>query len=207
MKESEEVDGHSKDRVAALTDGIYSVAMTLLVIDLKLPDGIELQDSRELAHALIALEPKFTTWANSFFVLVLFYMANLRSMRALRGLDAPLAILYMVQLALVSLMPFSTALVGEYRPVLLSQVIYSLNMGALAVLSLMVSRHITRQPSLLRAPVSPAAMRAGQLRAISVLAISAAAVPIAMIWPRGGQIAFLLMLLVIPLTKRLERAT
>ena len=41
MKESEEVDGHSKDRVAALTDGIYSVAMTLLVIDLKLPDGIE----------------------------------------------------------------------------------------------------------------------------------------------------------------------
>ena len=41
MKEGEEVDGHSKDRVAALTDGIYSVAMTLLVIDLKLPDGIE----------------------------------------------------------------------------------------------------------------------------------------------------------------------
>ena len=80
-------------------------------------------------------------------------------------------------------------------------------MGVLAVLSLMVSRHITGQPSLLRAPVSPAAMRAGQLRAIGVLAISAAAVPIAMIWPRGGQIAFLLMLLVIPLTKRLERAT
>jgi uncharacterized membrane protein len=205
MKEGEEVDGHSKDRIAALTDGIYSVAMTLLVIDLKLPDGIELRDSRELAHALIALEPKLTTWANSFFVLVLFYMANLRSMRSLRALDGPLAVLYMVQLALVSLMPFSTALIGEYRPVLLSQVVYSLNMGALAVISLMVSLHITRHPSLVRAPLSPGATRAGQLRAISVLAISAAAVPIAMIWSRGGQTAFLLMLLVIPLTKRLEK--
>jgi uncharacterized membrane protein len=153
----------------------------------------------------MALEPKFTTWANSFFVLVFFYMANLRSMRALRALDGQLAVFYMVQLALVSLMPFSTALVGEYRPVLLSQVIYSLNMGALALLSLMVSRHITRHPLLLRAPLSPGANRAGQLRAISVLAISAAAVPFAMIWSRGGQTAFLLMLLVIPLTKRLER--
>ena len=205
MKESEVVDGHSKDRIAALTDGIYSVAMTLLVIDLKLPDGIELGDSRELALVLVALEPKFMTWANSFFVLVLFYMANLRSMRGLRALDGPLAVFYMMQLALVSLMPFSTALVGEYRPLLLSQVVYSLNMGALAVLSLLVSRHITRHPSLVQAPLNARAARAGQLRAISVLAISAAAVPLAMIWSRGGQTAFLLMLLVIPLTKRLER--
>ena len=48
MNEVEEVDRHSKDRVAALTDGIYSVAMTLLVIDLKLPETIELRDSRAL---------------------------------------------------------------------------------------------------------------------------------------------------------------
>jgi uncharacterized membrane protein len=206
MNEDEEVNRHSKDRVAALTDGIYSVAMTLLVIDLKLPEGIELKDSRDLAQALIALEPKFSSWVTSFLVLVLFYMGNLRSMRALHALDSRLTVLYVAQLALVSLLPFSTALVGEYRPVFLSQVIYSLNMAALAVLSLMVSRHLARQPSLLRVPFDAATVRAGRLRTISVLAVSVAAVPIATIWPERGQTAFWLMLLVIPITKRLERA-
>jgi len=94
-----------------------------------------------------------------------------------------------------------------FPAVLLSQVVYSLNMAALAVLSLLISRHIARRPSLLHAPVSPAVARAGRLRAISVLAISVAAVPMAMMWPGSGQAAFLLMLPVLPLSKRLERAT
>jgi uncharacterized membrane protein len=196
---NQEIDGHSRERVAALTDGIYSVAMTLLVIDLKVPESLELLNSHELAQALIALEPKFTTWATSFFVLALFYMGNLRSMRALRTLDNQLAIVYVMQLALVSLMPFSTALVSEYRPVLLAQIIYSLNMASLAVLSLIASRHITRHPSLLHAPIDPDKDHAGNVRSISLLVISVVAVLLSMVWPGSGQLAFLLMLLVKPI--------
>ena len=203
--QTEAADGESKNRIAALTDGLYGVAMTLLVIDLKLPERLELRDSGDLAQAMIALEPKFTTWATSFFVLVLFYMGNVRSMRVLRALDGPLVALYVMQLALVSLMPFSTALVGEYHPVLLSQAIYSLNMAGLALLALMVSRRIVRQPSLLRVPLNPGAIRAARFRMTSVLITSVAAIPIAMVWPGRGQFVLLFLLLAIPLSKRLER--
>jgi uncharacterized membrane protein len=196
---NQEIDGHSKERVAALTDGIYSVAMTLLVIDLKVPESLKLWNSHELAQALIVLEPTFTTWATSFFVLALFYMGNVRSMRALRTLDTKLVIVYVMQLALVSLMPFSTALVSEYRPVLLAQIIYSLNLASLAVLSLIGSRHITRHPSLLHAPIGPDRVHAGHVRSISVLVCSVVAVLSAMVWPGSGQVAFLLMLLVKPI--------
>lgn len=205
MKDDEDGDSHTKDRIAALTDGIYSVAMTLLVIDLKLPEAADLQTSGELAKALIGLEPKFLTWVTSFFVLALFWLGHLRSIRLLRGLDGTLVTLYLVQLGFVSLMPFSSALVGEYAPMVLSQVIYSLNMAGLSVLSLMISRHIHRHPALQRMPLSAASVSAARLRVIGLLAISIAAVPIAMVVPGGGNQAFLLMLLIVPISHRIER--
>jgi len=205
MKEDEEGDSHAKDRIAALTDGIYSVAMTLLVIDLKLPEAADLQTSGDLARALIGLEPKFVTWLTSFFVLALFWLGHLRSFRPLRALDGTLITLYLLQLGFVSLMPFSSALVGEYAPMLLSQVIYSFNMGALAVLALMISGHIHRHPALLCMPLNAASVRAARLRVIGLLVISVAAVLIALVAPGGGNQAFLLMLLIVPLSHRIER--
>ena len=64
--------GLSAHRVEALTDGIYAVAMTLLVIELKLPDHSQIHGADDLAQALANLLPKVLAWVISFGVLAFF---------------------------------------------------------------------------------------------------------------------------------------
>lgn len=58
--------GLSKHRLEALTDGIFAVAMTLLVIELKVPERAGMELSR-LAQAIADLIPTFSAWIISFF--------------------------------------------------------------------------------------------------------------------------------------------
>ena len=61
----------SKHRLEALTDGIFAVAMTLLVIELKIPETAQIKVPEDLIAALLHLLPKFIAWLISFFVLAI----------------------------------------------------------------------------------------------------------------------------------------
>ena len=77
----------SAARHDALSDGIFGVAMTLLVLDLRLPENFNPADDQELLKALLALWPKFFPYALSFFVLGLRWraLARVRAAEILRG--------------------------------------------------------------------------------------------------------------------------
>ena len=66
------------NRSEALTDGIFAVAMTLLVIELKLPQHGLVHSAADLLAALFALLPKAIAWVLSFFVLALFWIGHHR---------------------------------------------------------------------------------------------------------------------------------
>jgi uncharacterized membrane protein len=68
----------SAARLDALSDGIFGVAMTLLVLELRLPDDFNPADGQELLKALLALWPKFLPYALSFLVLGLRWRALVR---------------------------------------------------------------------------------------------------------------------------------
>jgi uncharacterized membrane protein len=65
-------------RIDALTDGIFAVAMTILVLDLKRPDEFHPADDAAVAHALIDLWPKFLPYVLSFYVLGSTWLANIK---------------------------------------------------------------------------------------------------------------------------------
>ncbi len=65
-------------RFDALSDGIFAVAMTLLVLDLRLPEDFHPHDERELLHALYELTPRFIPYALSFLVLGLRWLSGLQ---------------------------------------------------------------------------------------------------------------------------------
>lgn len=193
-------------RSEALTDGIFAVAMTLLVIELKLPDVDRLQSSRELAGALGALLPQAIAWLISFFVLALFWTAHHRVFSHVRRADTTLVWLNLIQLAFVSLMPFSCALIGE-KGVLLAQVVYSSNMAMLAVTGLLIARHVLRHPELGSAPMPLAIYLGARLRIGVLIAISVVAVFLAWLvpWPGAGNMAFMLMAVITPISRRMEQ--
>ena len=66
------IQGRNVDRLAALSDGIFAVAMTLLVLDLHLPTAAEIHGEGELLAALCALGPQWITYGMSFLTLGIF---------------------------------------------------------------------------------------------------------------------------------------
>ena len=184
----------SKHRIEALTDGIYAVAMTLLVIELKLPAHESIKTQADLINAVGHLLPKFLAWVISFLVLALFWLGHHKLFHNVRHVDGRLLALNLVQLGLVSLMPFSSALSGEFGATLFSQIFYSMNMSLLALLALLIARHIYQHPELWHPPMSKGAYLGSRFRIAGLIVISAVAIGIASVLPAGGNVAFMLMM-------------
>ncbi len=204
MKDTQHAGQHSTHRIEALTDGIYAVAMTLLVIDLKVPEVARVHDVGDLIDAVAGLSPKFLAWLISFLVLALFWFGHHRTFGYVHRATGRLLALNLAQLALVSLMPFSSALIGQYGGVLFSQVVYSANMVAVALFSLMISRYVYRHAELSSAPMPLSAYRGAQIRIFGLIAISVIAVVIGKVSPGLGNIAFALMSIIMPVSRRIE---
>ena len=192
-------------RVEALTDGIFAVAMTLLVIELKLPEHGN-ASAEALGEALFSLVPKAVSWLLSFFVLALFWVGHHRVFAFVKRADATLVVLNLVELAAVSLMPFASALSGEFSSLYVAHVIFAINMAVLALTALMVLRYVHRHPEL--GSTMPRGLYVGaRLRILGVAGISVLAALLGAVlpYPAMGNMAFMLMAVISPLSHRLER--
>ncbi|MEO6895988.1 MAG: TMEM175 family protein [Caldimonas sp.] len=193
-------------RIEALTDGIFAVAMTLLVIELKLPEHGNAASAAVLGEALVALLPKAVSWLLSFFVLALFWVGHHRTFAFVRHADAKLVVLNLIQLAAVSLMPFATALSGEFSSLYAAHVIFAINMAMLAVTALVVLRYVHRHPEL-GSPMPRGLYAGARLRILGVVGISVLSALLGAVlpYPAMGNMAFMLMAVISPLSHRLER--
>jgi len=154
----------SKHRIEALVDGIFAVAMTLLVIELRLPE--HLNSDAQLHEALIELLPNFGSWLVSFVVLGVFWMANHRIYSHVRQVDTSLVWWTLLMLAGASLLPFASAVNGRVASQL-AQAVYSAVMILTIAGSLMVCRHVHRNPQLCAHPMDSGTYRCSRARPIS----------------------------------------
>ena len=104
---------YPKARLDGLNDGVFGVAMTLLVIDLRLPEDLH-PEGGGLLRALIELWPKFLPYVISFFVLGLRWMANVQV--AIKGerVSESFARWWLVSLFLITCVPFTTIVFGRF---------------------------------------------------------------------------------------------
>lgn len=184
----------SKARLEALSDGIYAVVLTLLVLELKLPPLATASDGT-LNEALLALLPKGLVWMLSFWVAALFWLAQGRVLRQSDELDRPALLIELGHLALVTLLPFSTALIGEHGDRVAAALVYSAHLALLAALSLLRVARLRRHVELQAAAFDAPAMRAQMRRDWVVLACALAAVALAFVAPGWNMLAMLGILL------------
>lgn len=180
----------SKNRLEALCDGIYAVALTLLALDLKIPPLAD-ATGPALDAALLALLGKGLMWVLSFWVAALFWLAQNRVLRAYAELDGPALSIELIQLALITLLPFSTALIGEYGDLMAAALIYSGHLTCLALLSLLRMARLLRKPEL-RAPGFDVVLLRWQLRRAGLLfACALVAMALAPFAPAWNMLAML----------------
>ncbi|HEX9390842.1 MAG TPA: TMEM175 family protein [Usitatibacteraceae bacterium] len=200
-------NGMGKHRLEALTDGIFAVAMTLLVIELKLPETIHHASAAELAQAVVDLLPKFISWLISFFVLGIYWYSHQRMFRFVRHIDGRLTSLSLIFLGLVSLLPFASALSGQATRALLSQVVYSSVMLLIGVASLWSARYVYKHPELCGStPMPTATFRAARFRTLGLMCIAIVAVVIGKLLPGAGNMAFSLMVFISIIGRKMEAA-
>jgi len=108
------IAGQSVERLAALSDGIFAVAMTLLVLELRLPAAQAIHSERDLWRTLVALSPRLITYLMSFLTLGIFWVGQQTQLNHLLRSDRDLSWIRLAFLFAVTLTPFSTMLLAEF---------------------------------------------------------------------------------------------
>lgn len=108
------IAGESVERIAALSDGIFAVAMTLLVLELHGPAKEAVHTEHDLWRALAAMAPQLVTYLMSFLTLAIFWNGQQAQLNRFARTDRDLTWIQMVFLFAISMMPFSTRLLAEF---------------------------------------------------------------------------------------------
>jgi uncharacterized membrane protein len=109
-----QITGQSLERLAALSDGIFAVAMTLLVLDLHVPASELIHSQGELWHTLAEAVPQLVSYIVSFMTLGIFWNGQQAQLNAFERSDRHLSWIHLGFLFAVTLMPFSTRLLAGY---------------------------------------------------------------------------------------------
>jgi uncharacterized membrane protein len=121
------IAGQSVERLAALSDGIFAVGMTLLVLDLHVPLREAIRSEHDLWHGLLALAPRLLMYMMSFLTLGIFWVGQQTQLNHLERSERSLTWMHLVFLFAVTLMPFSTMLLAEFIEYRLALIAYWLN--------------------------------------------------------------------------------
>jgi uncharacterized membrane protein len=122
-------------RLDALTDGIYAVAMTLLVLDVRLPDDFRPETAAELSRGLIGLWPKVFPYLLSFAVLGLRWLATVQVRSRSDRVGGGYIRWWLASLLLTTCIPFSTIVVGRHASLPPAVWLYAGNTALLAIAS------------------------------------------------------------------------
>lgn len=127
-----ELSGQSLERLQALADGVFAVAMTLLVLDLRLPESSG-DDGSALWHQLQDLGPQFAAYLLSFTMLGTFWLAEHTFLARCRRSDRTLSWAALSFLFFVSTLPFSASTLAEHTHVTLAVLLYWANLLGLGL--------------------------------------------------------------------------
>ncbi|WP_448322058.1 TMEM175 family protein [Streptomyces sp. CO7] len=130
-----------KHRVLALTDGVVAIALTLLVLDIDVPDGLE---GQALADALGDVQGQVGTFLLSAVVIALFWRAHHSVLRDAEWIDGFLFWCNVAFLALVSLIPFPTRVLADYGDRPLGPGLYGAVIGTVALVLYVMAVRIAR---------------------------------------------------------------
>jgi uncharacterized membrane protein len=128
------IQGRSLDRLAALSDGILAVAMTLLVLDLHIPTVAQVHSESELLAALGALGPQWIAYGMSFLTLGIFWAGQQTQLNHIGEGTRDLTWIHLGFLFAVTLLPLSTRLLAEFITYRAALLIYWLNLLALGAM-------------------------------------------------------------------------
>jgi uncharacterized membrane protein len=162
------IAGQSLERLAALSDGIFAVATTLLVLDLRVPVSTisnRITNEQDLWNALIKLGPNLLPYLMSFLTLGIFWVGQQTQLNYFKQSNRHLTWIQLAFLLAVTLMPFSTGLLAAYITFRIAMMTYWLNIVLLGVM-LFVSWRYAQHAQLMKEEVTAEICSANERRIV-----------------------------------------
>ena len=177
-------------RIVAFTDGVFAIAITILVLGLDVPEELP---GPALRDFLVDAWPQLFAYFLSFAVIGRYWVAHHHVFGMLRGFDQRLMALNLLYLSLIVLIPFPTNLLGEYGSRSDPVMLYAFVLASASLLSWLMLRY-----ALAHEHIDPSALPAARtaygatLQPAIVFYLS---IPIAFVSPLAGQLFWLTLLL------------
>jgi uncharacterized membrane protein len=175
------------ERVVFFSDAVYAIAITLLALELKVPE-LEIQNTSELLRGVLAEWPRFLAFALSFWIIAIYWLAHHRYFRHIMRYDERLIALNFLMLFFLVLIPFTTLVLGEYGDFAGGVWLYAVDMLCLGLSSGWLWHHASAQRRLVRADMDARLVRHMQLRALTTPL--AAVIVILLSFVLGGYASF-----------------
>jgi uncharacterized membrane protein len=181
-------------RTLALSDGVFAIAMTLLVVGIALPSISDASSAGDMLDALNDLSESFISFFISFAVIARYWAAHQQQFSLLARMDRGFVGLNLVYLAFIALLPFPTDLLGNYFQNPISIVVYALSVSLVSGMEVVLLRKAYRA-GLLTYPMPEEVYRWGVISSTSPLAFFLLSMPVAFL---NTTVAVLMWLLTVP---------
>ncbi len=192
-------------RVEALGDGIFAIAMTLMVLELKIPEWQDEVSNERVWHYLQDLAPSLFAFALSFIILGIFWFAHRLEYIFISSSNRKLIWLNILFYFAICMIPFSAAMLGRYSEDQLVEVFYGVNLIVAAELLHWIWNYGTSIPELCEREVPKELRKEIQLLFVLAPAVYAVAIGISFVEPRWSFYFYLFTPLLYLIPTKLDR--
>ena len=180
------------DRLQQLTDGVFAIAMTLLVLSIAIEKPTTGLIKEMLPIKLMDLWPDLLHYFQSFIILAAFWTKHHQQYHLIKRIDRPMTWLNILALLFICLIPFSTTLVGDYGDQLIAVIVFEVNMLLAGLILYWQWAYATRKHHLVDKDLGVHVIKAYKFDNLVIPVISVAAIIISLFSPRIGTLPYLI---------------
>ena len=193
---SSEGDQLGLERLLFFSDAVFAIAITLLALEIRLPSLEDSLTNDQLFQQLLAIWPKYFSYALSFFVIGAFWMGHHRKFRFILRYDTNLILLNLLLLMGVAFIPFPTAVIGENEN-RTATIFYALVMAIAGLLNAAIWIYASHRNRLIEPSFTPQQRRRETLRTLVVPGVFLLSIALAFINPIIAIYSWLLVAVVL----------
>jgi uncharacterized membrane protein len=167
-------------RLTSFSDGVFAIAVTLLVFNLKVPQMPADDVHTLLADKVLAMVPNFTTYILSFLLIAVYWTFHHRLLNMVAKMDNLFLWMNIWFLLLVSFIPFPAALYGSYPHEIFSFVFYLISMILVNIISMLMLGYASYHSRLVSKEVPSAMVKYLFFRQFTTMFVFLLSIPIAL---------------------------
>jgi uncharacterized membrane protein len=182
------------DRLVGYSDGVFAIAMTLLVLTLNAPNLSGDDIDGQLRSYLNDQIPNFIGFGLSFFIVARYWIAHHRLFQVVRRSDPPLITINLVVLFFVVLVPYPTELYGDYPDTITATVLYSAALSVTGLSMAVLTWYAAFGHRLIDRAVSDSYIAHALLRGLSIPIVFLLSIPVAFVNVAAARYVWLLII-------------